>query len=215
MDIEEKPEEEISEKVFTLPNIITFIRFLLIPVFLWLLFYLRENLAALVVFAVAACTDWVDGQVARRTHQVSKLGKMFDPFVDRFLLAAGVISVCVLGRLPIWIVLLLLTRDLILVGEGQLMLASVGKLPSVIYIGKVATAFLLFGFCFLMLGLPEVVGLDIIESPWLPGFGSGNFLLGIWFVYAGTACSLIAFCVYQIKGIKMYRDHKIQMRKQS
>ncbi len=205
-------DEEVTEKILTLPNIITLVRFLLIPVFLWLLFYLHANGPALVVFALAACTDWVDGQVARRTHQVSKIGKMFDPFVDRFLLATGVISVCVLGRLPIWIVLLLITRDLVLVAEGQVMLGSVGKVPSVVYVGKVATALLLFGFCFLMLGLPEVVGLDIIESPWLPGFGSGNFLLGIWFVYAGAICSLIAFTVYQIKGFKMLRDYKTQMR---
>ncbi len=208
-------EEEVTEKILTLPNIITLIRFLLIPVFLWLLFYLRANGPALFVFALAACTDWVDGQVARRTHQVSKIGKMFDPFVDRFLLATGVISVCVLGRLPIWIVLLLLTRDLLLVAEGQVMLGYVGKVPNVVYIGKIATALLLFGFCFLMLGLPEVIGLNIIESPWLPGFGSGNFLLGIWFVYAGTVCSLIAFFVYQVKGVKMFREYKSQMRNQN
>ena len=206
-------EEEVSEKILTLPNIITLVRFLLIPVFLWLLFYLHKETAALIVFALAACTDWIDGQVARRTHQVSKLGKMFDPFVDRFLLATGVITVCVLGRLPVWIVLVLITRDLVLVAEGQVMLASVGKFPRVVYVGKVATACLLFGFCFLMLGLPEVVGLNIIEIPWLPGFGSGNSLLGIWFVYAGTLCSLIAFVIYQVKGAKMFYEHKFQLRK--
>ena len=66
---------EVSNKIFTLPNLISFIRLLMIPIFLVLLFH-DLNLAATLLFAIAASTDWVDGQVARRTNQVSRLGQL-------------------------------------------------------------------------------------------------------------------------------------------
>ena len=97
---------EASDKVLTAPNVITCCRLMLVPLFVYLRFFTIYQTAALVVFAVAACTDWIDGQVARRTGQVSKLGKVLDPLVDRVLLATGVISVCVEGNLPLWIVVL-------------------------------------------------------------------------------------------------------------
>ena len=100
LDEQAYPQEKVSDKILTAPNVVTFIRFLLIPIFLWLLFGAKQEVAALVVFAIASCTDWVDGQLARRTNQVSKLGKLLDPLVDRFLLAAGVIAIVLLGRLP-------------------------------------------------------------------------------------------------------------------
>ena len=74
---------KVSDKVFTIPNLLSAIRLCMIPGFLVLLFN-DFNLAATLVFAVAASTDWVDGQVARRTNSVSKLGQLLDPFVDRF-----------------------------------------------------------------------------------------------------------------------------------
>ena len=76
---------KVSDKVFTIPNLLSAIRLCMIPIFLVLLFN-DFNLAATLVFAVAASTDWVDGQVARRTNSVSKLGQLLDPFVDRLLM---------------------------------------------------------------------------------------------------------------------------------
>ena len=82
---------EVSNKIFTLPNLISFIRLLMIPIFLVLLFH-DLNLAATLLFAIAASTDWVDGQVARRTNQVSRLGQLLDPAVDRLLMISGVLG---------------------------------------------------------------------------------------------------------------------------
>lgn len=201
-----KDQEVVLDKVFTVPNVITMVRLLLLPVFLWLLFATPYHLAALVVYAVAASTDWVDGQVARRTHQVSKLGKLMDPFVDRLFIACGVIAVFALGRVPLWVLVYLIARDLILLAGGRLLLSRVGKVPPVIYVGKFATAFIMVGFCLLLLGFPYVDGLGLSNVPsWLPGFGSEGVLLGIWFVYAGLVCSVTAFIVYVIKGIRMLR----------
>lgn len=166
-------QEEVLDRVLTAPNVITFVRLLLLPLFLWLLFATPYHIAALVVYAVAASTDWVDGQVARRTHQVSKLGKLFDPFVDRLLIAVGVIAIFILGRLPLWILAYLIIRDIILLIGGRYLLAKVGKVPPVVYVGKFATAFIMFGFCLLFAGMPEVPGLGITGAPvWLPGFGT-------------------------------------------
>lgn len=158
-------QEPVLDKVLTAPNVITLLRLLLLPLFLWLLFGTPYHIAALVVYAIAASTDWVDGQVARRTHQVSKLGKLFDPFVDRLLIAVGVIAIFILGRLPLWILAYLIVRDIILLIGGRYLLAKVGKVPPVVYVGKFATAFIMFGFCLLLLGMPELPGLALPERP--------------------------------------------------
>ena len=202
---------EASDKVLTAPNVITCCRLMLVPLFVYLRFFTIYQTAALVVFAVAACTDWIDGQVARRTGQVSKLGKVLDPLVDRVLLATGVISVCVEGNLPLWIVVLLVARDLVLLIEGRIMIALMHKLVSVSYVGKFATAFLLFGFSFLLLGTPQVPGLGLVESPLLPGLGAQPALLGVDLVYIGTILSLTVFVIYNVRGWGGYCRYRKQL----
>lgn len=199
--------EEVLDRVLTAPNVITLVRLLLLPLFLWLLFATPYHIAALVVYAIAASTDWVDGQVARRTHQVSKLGKLFDPLVDRLLIAVGVIAIFILGRLSLWILVYLIARDACLLLGGRYLLARIGKVPPVVYVGKFATAFIMIGFCLLLLGVPELPGLDLVGAPgWLPGFGADEALLGIWFVYAGLICSITAFCIYVFKAIRLLKE---------
>ena len=96
--------EEVTNKIFTIPNVISFIRLCMVPAFIVLL--LKGNdIAATVLFAVAAATDFLDGQIARRTHCVSKLGQLLDPAVDRILMISGVVCLLIVGRLPLWVVL--------------------------------------------------------------------------------------------------------------
>lgn len=201
--------EEVSDRILTVPNLVTLVRLLLLPVFLWLEFGLHKETAALVVFAVSSGTDWVDGQIARRTNQVSRVGKLFDPMVDRLLICVGVISVFLLGRVPAWILIYLVVRDCILVAGGKFMLDKVGKVPSVVYPGKFATAFIMFGFCFLLLNMPVVPGLGLAGAPsWLPGFGTQPALLGIWLIYAGLVCSISVFFYYIAASVHMLRTWK-------
>lgn len=203
-------QEEVTDRILTVPNIVTFVRLALLPVFLWLEFGAHREIAALVVFAIASGTDWVDGQIARRTNQVSKLGKLFDPFVDRLLIAVGVIAVFLLGRVPLWVLVYLICRDCILLVGSKVLLGSVGKVPPVVYLGKFATAFIMFGFCFLLLGMPELSGLGISGAPaWLPGFGSEPALLGIWLVYAGLVCSVSVFVYYVARGVGLWRAWRL------
>lgn len=89
----------------------------MVPVYMVLLLN-GYDLLATFMFALAAGTDWIDGQLARRTNCVSKLGQLLDPAVDRVLMICGVIGLMLVGRLPIWIVFVVLGRDLmLLVGE--------------------------------------------------------------------------------------------------
>ena len=100
-------------QILTAPNVITLVRLLCIPVFLWLLFGLDEQTAAAVLLAVLGATDWVDGYVARRFHQVSTLGKVLDPTADRILVGTAVIAVIMHGAVPLWFGLATLAREVL------------------------------------------------------------------------------------------------------
>jgi len=189
-------DEDHRRDVYTLANIITVLRLILVPIFFAVLVSGRSDVIAFILFAVAASTDWLDGQIARRTGTVTEIGKAIDPLVDRLLIAFGVLGVYLLGRVPLWIVAVLLFRDLyLLAGATYMARRRVSSFP-VIFIGKLTTALLLIGFSDLILNWPQVPGLGIVDSPQLPGFGSAPAALGIWFVYAGTATSIASAVVY-------------------
>lgn len=198
---------EVSNKIFTLPNLISFIRLLMIPLFLVLLFN-DLNLAATLLFALAASTDWVDGQVARRTNQVSRLGQLLDPAVDRLLMIAGVAGLFLVGRLPLWIILFVLIRDLALLFGGGYILKRYGVRVAVIYPGKVATTLLYIGFAGILLNFPLLTGLGVCDFSWLPGFSSASYSWGFWFVYAGLILNIFTttyYVVTAIRGVKRAR----------
>ena len=197
--------EEVTNKRFTIPNAISFIRLCMVPAFIVLL--LKGNdVAATVLFAFAAATDFVDGQVARRTHCVSKLGQLLDPAVDRILMISGVVCLLVVGRLPLWVVLFVVLRDLFLLVGGGYLLKRYRKRVAVIYPGKVSTTLLFVGFSLLLLNWPQVDGLGWCDISWLPGFSSGVFSCGIWFVYAGLVLSAFVTAYYIKKGFAARRE---------
>lgn len=185
---------EASEQIFTVANIISLARLCLVPIFLVLLFS-DHNLGATILFALAAGTDWMDGQIARRTNTVSKLGQLLDPAVDRILMIAGVAGLFFVGRLPLWIILVVLVRDLFLLIGGAFLLKRYRIRVPVVYAGKVATTFLFVGFAGLLLNWPLLAGFGVVEALWLPGFSSASYSWGIWFVYAGLVLAFATtFC---------------------
>lgn len=133
-----------SSRILTLPNLVSFVRLLAIPVFWWVL--LAEDdvtLAAWIVFIIG-WTDWVDGYLARRLGQVSELGKVLDPVADRLLIASAVIGGLIAGVLPAWLGWGLIARE-ILMGLVALNLAlRGGGTVEVRFLGKAAT-FALYG----------------------------------------------------------------------
>ena len=133
-----------SSRVLTIPNVVSFIRLLGIPVFWWVLLA-RDDvaMAAWLVFLIG-WTDWIDGYLARRLNQVSELGKALDPIADRLLIASALIGGLMVGVLPAWFGWGLIAREA-LVGIMALTLAAKrGGTIEVRYAGKVAT-FLLYG----------------------------------------------------------------------
>lgn len=192
-----------STKILTVANVITFCRLALTIAFLVLFVRHEHRVLALTFYAVAAVTDFLDGQIARRTQTVSWLGKIMDPVMDRVLLFTGVLGLLVNGELPLWVPVFVIGRDVYL-AVGGMALQRYRKRPvDVVYIGKVATALLMFGFCDLLLGLPEVAGLGLLPFSWLPGLNATPSALGIFFVYAGVVCSFLTACVYTKKGLEV------------
>ena len=173
---EEHP-EEVTDRVLTLPNVISFVRLCMVPAYLVVLLQ-GHDLAATLLFAVAAGTDFLDGQIARRTHCVSKLGQLLDPAVDRLLMVAGVLGLLLVGRLPLWIVAFVLLRDLLLLAGGGYLIKRWGIRVPVIYPGKVATTLLFVGFAGLLLNMPLVPGLGVCDVSWLPGFTADRCVVG-------------------------------------
>lgn len=211
MDAAESPigtSENPSSQVFTLANLITFCRLGLTVAFLVLFAGGHHRTSALVCYVVAASTDFLDGQIARRTQTVSWLGKIMDPVMDRVLLFTGVLGLLIVGDLPMWVPAFVIGRDLYL-GVGGLILQHFRRRPiDVVYVGKAATALLMVGFCDLLLALPVVDGLGLVNVPWLPGLNSQPAALGIFFVYAGVICSLVTAVVYTGKGIQVIRESR-------
>ena len=204
--------EEVTNRIFTIPNVISFIRLCMVPVYMVLLLN-GYDLLATFMFALAAGTDWIDGQLARRTHCVSKLGQLLDPAVDRILMSCGVIGLMLVGRLPIWIVVVVLGRDLMLLIGGAYLLKRYHERVAVIYPGKVATTFLFVGFAGLLLNMPLLGGIGWFDASWLPGFGSEACSWGIWFVYAGLVIGLFTTLYYLLAGYrKMQKARRLEAK---
>lgn len=197
--------EKVLDTVFTVPNLISFIRLCMAPVYL-LLLSRGENAAAAILFGIAASTDFVDGQIARRTHTVSKLGQLLDPAVDRVLMITAVFGLMLVGRLPVWVVVVVLLRDLLLLIGGAFLLQRYNVRVAVIYPGKFATTFLFVGFAGLLLNVPQVAGLGVCDIVWLPGLNSLTWSWGIWPVYAGLFLGAFTTTYYVVKGFQGMRE---------
>jgi cardiolipin synthase len=188
-----------SHKVLTVANVITFCRLLLTVAFLFVFVQRTNRYLALSFYVIAAVTDFLDGQVARRTQTVSWVGKMMDPLMDRVLLFTGVLGLILTGELPVWVACFIIGRDLYLFLGGLLLQRYRRRPVDVVYIGKIATALLMFGFSLMLLGIPKVEGLGLVSASWLPGLNATPSCLGIFVVYLGVTCSAIAALSYTRK----------------
>jgi cardiolipin synthase len=150
VDVQET--EVQTDRILTIPNILSFARLLGVPLFLWLILVPEADGWAFVLLAVSAATDWLDGRIARATGQISRLGQLLDPLADRAYIAAALLGLAIRGIIPWWLVLLLLARDVILgVVLALLKRRGITGLP-VHFLGKAATFCLLYAFPILLLG---------------------------------------------------------------
>jgi cardiolipin synthase len=139
-------EEPGLDRVLTVPNAVTLVRLLCIPLFLWLLFGAHRQTASAILLAVLGATDWIDGYVARRFHQVSTVGKVLDPAADRILVGTGVIAIMVHGAVPIWFGVATLAREVVVAGTVLVLAALGAKRIDVLWIGKAGTFALMFAY---------------------------------------------------------------------
>ena len=204
--------ENPSHEIVTLPNVITFLRLVLTFVFLYLFVTGSEGTertVAVVVYAVAACTDWVDGLLARATQTVTWTGKVLDPIVDRALLFTGVLGLALRGELPAWIAVVLVLRDVYLFCGGAVLQHFFRRRPvDVIYLGKVTTALLMTGFCFMMLGVPVLNGFGWVSVPWLPLLNDQPGCIGLLFIYPAVITSLATAAIYTHKAIGYIQESR-------
>ena len=141
-----------SSHVWTLPNLISMGRLAGVPLFLWLVLGPEADVWALVVLMISGFTDWLDGYLARRLNQMSKLGEILDPVADRLYILAAVVGLTLRDIVPWWVAILLPARDLFLWCLVPFLRTRGYSALPVHYLGKAATAALLYAFPLLFVG---------------------------------------------------------------
>jgi cardiolipin synthase len=181
------------KQYLTIPNGLTALRGLGVPLFIWLALDLHADGWAILVLAIGGVTDYLDGKLARMWNQTSRFGELADPAIDRIYILATLIVLYMREALPLWSILLLLGRDLIL-GLVTIALTRKGLPPlKVTYIGKAATFNLLYAFPLLLLAL---------DTSWV---GTTAFIFGWAFAIWGIALYLFTGVSYFRSAMKSIR----------
>ena len=142
---------EVSHRVLTVPNVLSFLRLLMVPVFLALIIGGQDGYA-LLVLVISSVTDFLDGQIARRFHQVSRLGQLLDPAADRLFIFTALVGLAIREVIPWWLFVAIVARDAMLLVLG-IVGANFGYGPlPVHHLGKMATLFLFYALPILMIG---------------------------------------------------------------
>jgi cardiolipin synthase len=145
-DLPLTPEEVRTDRILTIPNVITVVRLAMLPVFLWLLFAQEDRAKAAALLAVLGVTDFLDGYIARHFHQESDLGKVLDPVADRLLFFVGVGGILIDGSVPTWFAMAVLVREALVAGATLALAALGARRIEVTWFGKAGTFFLMIAF---------------------------------------------------------------------
>jgi CDP-diacylglycerol--glycerol-3-phosphate 3-phosphatidyltransferase len=183
--------DDLADRIWTIPNALSVLRLLGVPLFLWLLLGPHADGWAVVVLAVSGVTDWLDGKLARLLDQSSRLGALLDPAADRLYIVATLVALALREVVPLWLVLLLVGREVVL-GAALLVLRRYGYPPlQVHYLGKAATFLLLYAFPCLLLADGNGAVADVLRPI--------AWALTIW----GTVLYVLAgiFYLVQVAGI--------------
>jgi cardiolipin synthase len=149
--MEAEARNKVSSRIFTIPNVLSLIRLGLVPVFLVLVIVGNDGLA-LLTLVVSSVTDYLDGVLARKLDQVTRLGQLLDPAADRLFIFATLIGLAIRGIVPWWFVAIIVGRDVVLLVLGVVMANyGYGPLP-VHHLGKIATFCLFYALPILMIG---------------------------------------------------------------
>ncbi len=150
-----------TDRLWTVPNALSVLRLLGVPLFLWLLLGPHADAWALVVLAVSGFTDWLDGVLARKLNQMSAFGALLDPLADRLYILATLVGLVLRHVIPLWLAVVIVGRDVVVgLALPRLRKAGYGP-PAVHYLGKAATFCLLYAFPLLLLGTYHGTAADI------------------------------------------------------
>jgi cardiolipin synthase len=184
-----------TDRVWTIPNVISIVRLAGVPLFLWLILVAEADGWALLVLMLSGITDYLDGYLARKLNQTSRLGAILDPVADRLYILSTVIGLAARDIIPIWLAVLLPLRDALLwVLVPFLRTRGYSSLP-VHFLGKAATAALLYAFPLLLLGDGDGTVATLAKV-----FG---WAFAIW----GTALYWWAGLLYAWQVRKLLADH--------
>ncbi len=176
--------------LFNLPNSLTWLRIVLIPLFVGVFYFEKswvplsdQNLVATLIFLLAAVTDWLDGWLARRLNQTSAFGAFLDPVADKLMVAAALIILVQLSRIDAFVALIIIGREITISALREWM-ARIGESKSVAvsFIGKLKTASQ-------MVAIPLLLYYDPIGS-------FATAAVGSWLIYIATALTLISMAYY-------------------
>lgn len=187
----------MSSSFFSVPNALTFLRFLGIPLFIYLTLTLKADGWAIVVLAIGGATDYFDGKIARAWNQTSRFGELADPAIDRLYILAILVVFLIREIIPIWMILVIVGRDIVL-AVITLVMNRKGIAPlSVTYLGKAATFNLMYAFPFILLAESEGV------------VGTIAFVLGWSFAIWGIALYISTGITYARQGIWQIRGNHV------
>ena len=176
-----------EDRVLTVPNLVTLVRLLCVPAFLYLLFGTEppRRAAAAYLLGVLGATDWVDGYVARHFNQVSSFGKVFDPTADRILLVTSIAAIIIDGAAPLWLVVAALVREVLVAGAALWLAAKGVRRIDVTWFGKAGTFALMFSF-------PMFLGGNAPDMWWHETANALGYVFGI----PGLVLSYYAAALY-------------------
>lgn len=183
-----------EDRILTVPTAFTVVRLACIPVFVVLLAAGRQHwFAAAWLLGGLGATDWVDGQLARRLHQVSTVGKVLDPLADRLLLVVAALSIIAVGAVPLWLAIVFVAREVLVAGGFLLVVALGGKRMDVVWAGKAGTFGLMTTLPLFLLGHSDVSWHRVPEVvAWVSSVGTLAFGWYAVTVYARAAPRALA-----------------------
>ena len=188
---------KLFSNVWTIPNVLTMIRMLLIPVFVVLFFHEEEiRVGSLCVFCAASLTDMLDGYLARRLNQITDFGKLFDPLADKLMVLTAMALQTFWGPLPLIAVIIVALKELVMVLGGMFMLSK-GVVVYSNYFGKAAQV----GFI-----------ASLVLSFFHKAFEEGNVKLfgltpDILLLWITVALAIVAMVVYGTQSIKKIKEN--------
>lgn len=219
--------KNLKQEFFNLPNMLTMCRILVIPLVLFFVYYESRinSFIAACLFGAASITDYLDGWLARRKGLITVVGKFLDPLADKLLVTSTLVMLIPLGRIPAWVVVLLLARELSITGlrgiassEGMVIAASQG--------GKWKTAFQLTGIMGLLIHYPYPIA---VITPWLHNLVAGTWLhelcaeagipvrpwvdfhvVGLWLIYLSLFFSVFSAAQYFTRFVRAVNKRDVQ-----